>query len=205
MSSGEVKRGRPLDPEIDDAIVAAAGTMLREGGLQRMTIPGVAAIVGVAKTTVYRRYATTVELALVAIGRMNAESVDPDTGSARTDLLHTLEAVRMRIDPTVTATVLVEAQTHPEILEKARETMFGPAVERFRRVLRKGVERGELKRRPRRRPRRRRLAGQLLHLLLRARPPRAGVARRRRERAVPGADGQGGIRTRDGVINPILA
>ena len=145
MSSGEVKRGRPLDPEIDDAIVAAAGAMLREGGLQRMTIPGVAAIVGVAKTTVYRRYPSTVELALVAIGRMNAENVDPDTGSARTDLLQTLEAVRMRIDPTVTASVLVEAQTHPEILEKARETMFGPAVERFRRVLRTGVERGELK------------------------------------------------------------
>ena len=39
----------------------------------------------------------------------------------------------------------MEAQTHPEILEKARETMIGPAVERFRRVLRKGVERGELK------------------------------------------------------------
>ena len=145
MSSGEVKRGRPLDPEIDDAIVAAAGAMLREGGLQRMTIPGVAAIVGVAKTTVYRRYPSTVELALVAIGRMNADNVDPDTGSARTDLLQTLEAVRMRIDPTVTATVLVEAQTHPEILEKARETMIVPAVERFRRVLRKGVERGELK------------------------------------------------------------
>ena len=50
----------------------------------------------------------------------------------------------MRIDPTVTATVLVEAQTHPEILEAAREQMIGPAVERFRRVLRKGVERGEL-------------------------------------------------------------
>ena len=145
MSSGEVKRGRPLDPEIDDAIVAAAGAMLREGGLQRMTIPGVAAMVGVAKTTVYRRYRTTVELALAAIGRMNAENVDPDTGSARTDLLQTLEAVRNRIDPTVTATVLVEAQTHPEILDKARETMIVPAVERFRRVLRTGVERGELK------------------------------------------------------------
>ncbi len=145
MSSGEVKRGRPLDPEIDDAIVAAAGAMLREGGLQRMTIPGVAATVGVAKTTVYRRYPTTVELALAAIGRMNAGNVDPDTGTARRDLVETLEAVRMRIDPTVTATVLVEAQTHPEILEKARETMIGPAVERFRRVLRKGVARGELK------------------------------------------------------------
>src|SRR3954468_13719802 len=103
------KRGRPLDPEIDDAIVAAAAAMLREGGLQRMTVPGVAAAAGVAETTVYRRYASPVERALVAIGRRNGEFVDPDTGAARTDLVAVLEGVRQRIDPTVTATVLVEA------------------------------------------------------------------------------------------------
>jgi AcrR family transcriptional regulator len=141
----EPKRGRPLDPEIDDAIVKAAAAMLVEGGLQRMTVPGVAAKAGVAKTTVYRRYATPVDLALAAIGRMNADAPDPDTGSARGDLVQTLEGVRRRIDPTVTATVLVEAQTHPEVLEAARRQMIGPAVERFRRVLRKGVESGELK------------------------------------------------------------
>ncbi len=143
--STEPKRGRPLDPEIDDAIVAAAAAMLREGGLQRMTVPGVAAAAGVAKTTVYRRYATPVELALAAIGRMNADSSDPDTGSARTDLIRVLELVVQRIDPTVTATVLVQAQTHPEVLEAARRQMIGPAVDRFRRVLRKGVETGELR------------------------------------------------------------
>jgi AcrR family transcriptional regulator len=141
----EPKRGRPLDPEIDDAIVLAAAKMLREGGLQRMTVPGVAAAAGVAKTTVYRRYSSPTELALAAIGRMNATDTDPDTGSTRSDLIQTLENVRARIDPTVTATVLVEAQTHPEILEAARVQMIGPAVERFRRVLRKGVASGELR------------------------------------------------------------
>ena len=51
-------RGRPLDPEVDEAIVTAATRQFLEGGLQRMTVPGVAAAAGVAKTTVYRRYAT---------------------------------------------------------------------------------------------------------------------------------------------------
>jgi AcrR family transcriptional regulator len=139
------KRGRPLDPEIDDAIVRAAAAILVEEGIQRMTVPGVAARAGVAKTTVYRRYATPAALALAAIGRMNAESPDPDTTSTREGLVQALEAVRNRIDPTVTATVLVEAQTHPEILEAARRQMIGPAVERFRRILRKGIESGELK------------------------------------------------------------
>src|SRR3954466_5082278 len=131
-------RGRPLDPEIDDAIVRAAADHLLEHGIQRMTVPGVAAAAGVAKTTVYRRYQTPAQLALAAIGRLNAASPDsPDTGSTRDDLLVLLEGVRQRIDPTVTATVLVEAQTHPELLDAAREQMISPAVERFRAVLRR--------------------------------------------------------------------
>src|SRR3954469_16274439 len=137
--------GRPLDPEVDEAIVAAAVKQFLEGGLQRMTVPGVAAAAGVAKTTVYRRYATPAQLALAAIGRLNADAADPDTGSAKTDLIATLEAVRQRIDPTVTATVLVEAQTHPELLDAARAQMIGPAGEGVRRVLRRGIAAGELR------------------------------------------------------------
>src|SRR5262245_5150607 len=138
--------GRPLDPEVDEAIVSAAVKQFLEGGLQRMTVPGVAAAAGVAKTTVYRRYSSPAQLALAAIGRLNAaDAQEPDTGATRTDLIATLEAVRQRIDPTVTATVLVEAQTHPEILEAARTQMIVPAVERFRRVLRTGIENHELR------------------------------------------------------------
>jgi AcrR family transcriptional regulator len=140
-----VSGGRPLDPQIDDAIVRAATEMLLEHGIQRMTVPGVAAAAGVAKTTVYRRYATPLELVLAAISKLNAEVPDIDTGDARADLVTVLEQARQRIDPTVTATVLVEAQTHPEVLEAARRQMIGPAVERFRRVLRAGVARGELR------------------------------------------------------------
>src|ERR1700754_5144583 len=127
--------GRPVDPAVDDAIVEGAARALLEGGLQRMTVPGVAAAAGVAKTTVYRRYQTPAQLALAAIARLNVNQRDPDTGSAREDLVRLLEEARRYIDPTVTGTVLVEAQTHPEILEAARRQMIIPAVERFRRAL----------------------------------------------------------------------
>src|SRR5215204_2219786 len=97
-------RGRPLDPEIDAAIVRAAAEVLVQHGIQRMTVPGVAAAAGVAKTTVYRRYSSPAQLALAAIALMNAASPDPpDTGSARQDLTILLEVIRQRIDPTVTA------------------------------------------------------------------------------------------------------
>jgi hypothetical protein len=56
-------------------------------GIQRTTVPGVAAAAGAAKTTVYRRYATPLALALAPIGRLNAEIPDVDTGDARADLV----------------------------------------------------------------------------------------------------------------------
>jgi hypothetical protein len=63
----------------------------------------VPAVAAVAMTTVYRRYATPVELALAAIARMNAASLDPDTGSSRQDLVQLLNESRRCTDLTVTA------------------------------------------------------------------------------------------------------
>jgi AcrR family transcriptional regulator len=138
-------RGRPLDPDVDAAIVRAATQVFLSEGFQRMTVPGVATAAGVAKTTVYRRYPTTAELALAAISHLNATHPGPDTGSARDDLVTLLEQVRERFDLSITGTLLVEERAHPELLEAAREQMIGPAVGRFRRVVQGGVDRGELR------------------------------------------------------------
>jgi AcrR family transcriptional regulator len=138
-------RGRPMDPEVDAAIVDAAVKAFFNEGFQRMTVPGIAAEAGVAKTTVYRRYPTTVDLALAAIARLNATHPGPDTGSARDDLVTLLDQVRQRFDLSISGALLVEEREHPELLEAAREQMIHPAIERFRRVLRGGVERGELR------------------------------------------------------------
>src|SRR3954447_22565223 len=78
--------GRPLDPEIDRAILTAAGEIFVRDGFQNMTLPGVAAAAGVAKTTVYRRYPSTVELVLATIRHLNTGAPGPNTGSARDDL-----------------------------------------------------------------------------------------------------------------------
>lgn len=59
--------GRPRNPAADESILAAARAMLAGGGLSGLTIEGVAARAGVAKTTVYRRYPTKIDLAIAAI------------------------------------------------------------------------------------------------------------------------------------------
>jgi AcrR family transcriptional regulator len=137
--------GRPLDPEVDRAILAAAGELFVRDGFQNMTLPGVAAAAGVAKTTVYRRYPSTVELVLATINHLNTDLPVPDTGSARDDLVTVLDFARLRFDPSVTGTLLTEEREHPELLKAARRQMIVPAIDRFRRVLRAGVARGELR------------------------------------------------------------
>jgi AcrR family transcriptional regulator len=136
--------GRPLDPEVDRAILAAAGKIFVRDGFQNMTLPGVAAEAGVAKTTVYRRYPSTVELVLATILHLNTGEPPPNTGSARDDLVTVLDLVRVRFDLSVTGTLLTEEREHPELLEAARRQMIGPAIDRFRAVLQAGIDRGEV-------------------------------------------------------------
>jgi AcrR family transcriptional regulator len=134
-----------MDPEADRAIVAAAIKAMTTVGFQGMTIEGVAADAGVAKTTVYRRYASTLDLVRAALATLNRTEPDLDTGSARTDLETLLTLVRERFDLSITGTLLVEESRHPELLDSFREAMIGPAIGRFKTALRRGVDRGELR------------------------------------------------------------
>jgi AcrR family transcriptional regulator len=137
--------GRPLDPDVDRAILDAAGEILVRDGFQDMTLPRVAAAAGVAKTTVYRRYPNTVELVLATINHLNTDEPAPETGSARDDLVAVLDFARLRFDLSITGTLLTEERDRPELLEVARRQMIVPAIDRFRGVLQAGVERGELR------------------------------------------------------------
>jgi AcrR family transcriptional regulator len=137
--------GRPLDAAVDRAILEAAGEIFVRDGFQNMTLPRVAAAAGVAKTTVYRRYASTVDLVLATINHLNMEVPEPDTGSARDDLAAVLDFARQYFDLSITGTLLTEERERPELLEMARSQMIVPAVDRFRRALRAGIERGEVR------------------------------------------------------------
>ena len=137
--------GRPLDPEVDRAILAAAGEIFVRDGFHKLTLPRVAVAAGVAKTTVYRRYPNTVDLVLATINHLNTDEPVPDTGSARDDLIALLGFVRQRFDLSITGTLLAEERERPELLEAARRQMIIPAVDRFRRVLIAGVQRGEVR------------------------------------------------------------
>ncbi len=79
MSDQNVKPGRPRDPQADHAILAAARDLMAEGGLSNLTVEGTAQRAGVAKTTVYRRYPTKLDLAVAAVAALVLEAPETDT------------------------------------------------------------------------------------------------------------------------------
>ena len=79
-------RGRPRDPTVDEAILAAARQLLLAGGLNALTMEGVAQEAGVAKTTVYRRWSTREELAAAAVDAVRPSFELPDLGDLRAEL-----------------------------------------------------------------------------------------------------------------------
>jgi AcrR family transcriptional regulator len=89
----ERRPGRPRSVEADEAILDAATDVFIECGWDALTIEGVAARAGVGKTTIYRRYASRLDLLLAAARRLSQEKDQaPDTGTLRGDLVGLVES-----------------------------------------------------------------------------------------------------------------
>ncbi|WP_031518388.1 TetR/AcrR family transcriptional regulator [Streptomyces sp. NRRL F-5123] len=81
------RTGRPRSAGLDRAILAATRAALAEVGWSRLTLGDVAARAGVAKTTVYRRWAGKNELAVDAVAALFEEQLElPDRGSLEADI-----------------------------------------------------------------------------------------------------------------------
>lgn len=138
--------GRPQDPEADRRIIAAAQKLLASQGYGGMSIEGVAAESGVAKTTIYRRFRNKAELVTAAIADVLPQAVPEPTGSTYEDLVEQLDFNRRVFDPAVPGSLLVEERRNPELLAAFREQVARPRLALLRDVLEAGVERGQVRR-----------------------------------------------------------
>lgn len=75
--------GRPRSKEADRRISAAALALLRSGGPAVVTVEAVAAESGVAKTTIYRRYADRDEVLRAALADVIGEPTELPGGTTR--------------------------------------------------------------------------------------------------------------------------
>lgn len=137
--------GRPQDPGADRRILEATIKLLSEQGFTRMSIEGVAAEAGVAKTTIYRRFTDKVDLVSAALNEYLAQLDPVELGSAREELVVHLRHNRERIDPAIPGSVLAEEEANPRLLEVFRERVIHPRLAMIRDTLQRGIDRGELR------------------------------------------------------------
>jgi AcrR family transcriptional regulator len=142
--------GRPRDARADRAILEATRELIAELGVYEFRTEDVAARAGVGKGAIYRRYGSKDELVTAAIAALvNEEIVVPDTGSTRGDLLFLMrEAVELyrgslagRLMPNLIGAIAQK----PELARAVRDGFLAGRRTALAEVLRRGVERGDLR------------------------------------------------------------
>jgi AcrR family transcriptional regulator len=139
---------RPRSAESHAAILQAAVELVVEGGLRGTSIEGIAARAGVGKTTIYRRWRTKEELFAEALRGLAFELPDPDTGSVREDLLgvFVFNFEHMpRNAALLMPRLMVEGADDPALFAVMRAVLVDPRRDRVKAILRRGVQRAELR------------------------------------------------------------
>jgi AcrR family transcriptional regulator len=142
--------GRPRDQSADAAILEAAQRQLADVGFAAMSIESVAAEAGVTRPTLYRRWKSKEDLAIAAIAALQIPRPTPasdDTWAAlKAELVHFRRSLERPNGMSMIGTMLLEERRVPELAEMFRSRLVEPRRARLTAVLRRGVERGEIRR-----------------------------------------------------------
>jgi AcrR family transcriptional regulator len=142
-------RGRPRSEQAHRAILDATLTLLDEGGYGPLTIEAVAARAGVGKTTIYRRWPSKLELVIEAVGEMRPALPVEDTGSVLGDFMAFRRGQINRTAsgplPRIAPRLIAESVGDDELHSAFQRELINPLREAIGEVLRRGVERGELR------------------------------------------------------------
>jgi AcrR family transcriptional regulator len=141
--------GRPRSTVADEAILEAAVDVFAAVGLEGLTMEGVAARAGVAKNTVYRRYANKLDLVVSAVRRYtDVGAPPPDTGTTRGDVRALVDGLVAILTETPVGRMLptlVAVRTRVPELDAAYAEIVAEKRARSAVVVRRAVERGDFR------------------------------------------------------------
>jgi AcrR family transcriptional regulator len=142
------RAGRPRDENVHRAILEAARNLIRDDGYASFSIEGVAARAGVAKQSIYRRWSSKGAL-LVDLYMDGLERPVPARARGfASDLLDVLSQTTKRVqDPTyanILKSVVVEAQTDPDMRKIVLEKIVQPRRDAAKVVINRAIQSGEL-------------------------------------------------------------
>ncbi|MDF2566172.1 MAG: bm3R1 3 [Massilibacillus sp.] len=145
----EKKKGRPRNVETEKAILAASYDLLLEAGFGTVTVEKIAERAKVSKATIYKWWPN--KAAVVMDGFLSAAMSRlpvPDTGSAVNDIIiHASNLAKFLTsrEGKVINELIGEGQFDLKLAAEYRLRYFNPRRLDARRILERGVQRGELK------------------------------------------------------------
>ena len=142
--------GRPRDERADRAILDATLALIAELGIHEFRTDDVAARAAVGKGAIYRRYGSKDELITAAVASLvSGEIVVPDTGSTRADLLvlmrEAVELYRGSLAARLMPNLIGAMAQKPDLARAVRGGFLASRRAALAEVLRRGVERGDLR------------------------------------------------------------
>jgi len=149
MADTATPRRSRLTPERETELYTAVLDLLREVGYDALTMDAVAARTHSSKATLYRQWGGKAELVARAMRHMKPGRIaDVDTGSLRGDLLALVtreDDCTMEQNTALIRGLAMAVHTNPDLLRAFKELLIEPELEEFRRVLRRAVDRGEVR------------------------------------------------------------
>jgi AcrR family transcriptional regulator len=140
--------GRARDPDLDDAITTATTALLGERGFAGLTIEAIARRAGVARATIYRRWPNLDALLAHVLRGVVHEVPIPDCGRVRDDLIaildHELAMVRRDAGKLYPSLGVQATKADPGARGALADLMLHRRAA-VRAVLRRGVDRGEIR------------------------------------------------------------
>lgn len=138
------RTGRPRSAEADRAILDATRAALVELGWGKLTLGDVAARAGVAKTTLYRRWAGKSELVVDAVAALFDEHLElPDLGSLQADIEGVVLQFAALLERPETKTALMAVVAESTRDDALRSRIRSAIVDRQKTLVLLGRERAQ--------------------------------------------------------------
>jgi AcrR family transcriptional regulator len=147
-SGAAIRRGRPRDPLLGKALLAAAERQLRDRGYRGMSLESVAADAGTTVPSLLRRFENKTELAVAVVDSLRIEPLPEQRGTPRDYALALLmnfeRNLRRDHSMQLLGTLLAEEERTPQLLGRFRARLSRPRRDALRGAIRAGIEEGSL-------------------------------------------------------------
>ncbi len=144
-----VRAGRPRSERARLAVLEACADLLIEGGLGAASIEAIAARAGVSKVTIYKWWPSRGSVAVDAFFHRYRQTIDfPDTGDLAADLTGQIRLLITAFQGragSIMAELIGQAQSDPALAETLRSRWLEPRRDASTAVLRRAVERSEIR------------------------------------------------------------